>query len=113
MSTPDAKHQAYLDKKNINPLFISIVEGLLTTEPDNHIQYIVDYLHKNFPDQLTGAKDQLVVVKDQDDDSDSDDEDDDDMGELQAMPPPKVNAGRARRSSVSAESMDAKKNGQL
>jgi hypothetical protein len=109
MTTPDAKHQAYLDRKNINPLFISIVEGLLTTEPDNHIQYIVDYLYKNYPEKLTGAKSQLVVVKDADDSDSDDDDDDDDMGELQAMPPPKVNAGRARRSSVSAESMDAKK----
>jgi hypothetical protein len=105
----DTKHQAYLDRKGINPLFISIVEGLLTDEPENHIQFIVDYLNKTYPEQLSGGKSDLVVVKDEDDSSDDDDDEDDDMGELQAMPPPKVNATRSRRSSVSAESMDAKK----
>ncbi len=107
MASSDSRHQAYLDAHGINPLFIDIVEGLLTNTPDNHVQYIVDYLHKNHPDQLaTASKPKYVVVKDEGDDSDDDDEDE--IGNMiESLPPPK--APRARRTSVSAESMDAKK----
>lgn len=100
--------QDYLNSKGINSLFISIVEALLVSKPEKPIQFIVEYLHKNHPEELaTSSEPAAAVVNDDDDDSDDDDEDDDELGEIQAMPPP-PKATRGRRVSVSAESMDAK-----
>jgi cAMP-dependent protein kinase regulator len=98
--------QDYLNSKGINSLFISIVEALLVSKPDKPIQFIVEYLHKNHPEELSSAE-PVSAPNDDEDDSDDDDEDDDELGEIQAMPPP-PKATRGRRVSVSAESMDAK-----
>ncbi|KAJ8609019.1 hypothetical protein CTAYLR_010678 [Chrysophaeum taylorii] len=53
-----AKHQAelneYLQSKNINHLFIQIVESLLIEKPDNPIGFIVEFLQKKYPD-LSGV----------------------------------------------------------
>ena len=46
--------QDYLNAKDINTLFIKIVENLLIEKPDNPIQFIVKYLQREYPDQ-TGA----------------------------------------------------------
>ena len=102
--------QDYLNSKGINSLFISIVEALLVSKPEKPIQFIVEYLHKNHPEELSTTSSEpaaAAVANDDDDDSDDDDEDDDELGEIQAMPPP-PKATRGRRVSVSAESMDAK-----
>jgi cAMP-dependent protein kinase regulator len=99
--------QDYLNSKGINSLFISIVEALLVSKPDRPIQFIVDYLHKTHPEELS-AKTKLetaaVGAPKDEDDSDDDEEDDDELGEIQAMPPP-PKAPRGRRVSVSAESI--------
>lgn len=44
-----AELQAYLSSKNINSLFIQIVESLLIEKPENPIGFIVEYLMKQFP----------------------------------------------------------------
>lgn len=48
-----AKHQAelneYLQSKNINQLFIQIVESLLIEKPEKPIAFIVEFLEKKFP----------------------------------------------------------------
>ena len=54
-----AELQQYLNSKNINALFISIVESLLIEKPTNPIAYIIEYLHKQFPDQAKPAIDAL------------------------------------------------------
>jgi len=46
-----AELQDYLNSKNINTLFIQIVESLLIEKPDNPIGFIVEYLKKKYPDQ--------------------------------------------------------------
>ena len=46
-----AELQAYLNTKNINSLFINIVESLLIEKPDNPIGFIVQFLQKKYPDQ--------------------------------------------------------------
>jgi len=102
--------QDYLNSKGINSLFISIVEALLVSKPDRPIQFIVDYLHKTHPEELsakTKVETAAVGAPKDEDDSDDDEEDDDELGEIQAMPPP-PKAPRGRRVSVSAESMDEK-----
>ena len=47
--------QQYLDSKNINALFNSIVESLLIEKPANLIAFIIEYLHKQYPDQAQVA----------------------------------------------------------
>ena len=55
MTPSHAQHQAelndYLQSKNINQLFIQIVESLLIEKPDNPIGFIVQFLQKKYPDQ--------------------------------------------------------------
>jgi hypothetical protein len=40
-----------LNSKNINSLFISIVENLLIEKPANPIAFMIEYLYKQYPDQ--------------------------------------------------------------
>jgi len=124
-----AELQQYLNSKNINALFISIVESLLIEKPANPIAYIIEYLYKQFPDQAKPALESLsgvtsssaapakVEVKAEAKDSKKaapakkgDDSDDDDEGDDVADIPVPVNAPSAkkvpRRTSVSAESTD-------
>ena len=46
-----AELQHYLSSKNINSLFIQIVESLLIEKPDNPIAFMVEYLLKSFPSE--------------------------------------------------------------
>jgi len=43
-----AELQQYLNSKNINSLFISIVENLLIEKPANPIAFMIEYLNKQF-----------------------------------------------------------------
>jgi cAMP-dependent protein kinase regulator len=54
-----AELQQYLNSKNINSLFISIVESLLIEKPANPIAFIIEYLYKQYPDQAKAALDSL------------------------------------------------------
>eukprot|EP00341_Mesodinium_pulex_P006821 CAMPEP_0116891740 /NCGR_PEP_ID=MMETSP0467-20121206/2078_1 /TAXON_ID=283647 /ORGANISM="Mesodinium pulex, Strain SPMC105" /LENGTH=415 /DNA_ID=CAMNT_0004560401 /DNA_START=37 /DNA_END=1284 /DNA_ORIENTATION=- len=126
-----AELQQYLNSKNINGLFIQIVESLLIEKPANPVAFMIEYLYKQFPDQAKGAgvgpsanADAKADSKDEEskssaakeapskkDDSDSEDDEDDfaeddiaDMPAPVARPQPK-----SRRVSVSAESMDPSK----
>lgn len=118
-----AELQQYLNSKNINSLFISIVESLLIEKPANPIAFIIEYLYKQYPDQAKAALDSLAggnvaaasvtaapaaaqkasAVKA----ADSEDEDEDDMGEIVEIAPKARPVNR--RTSVSAESMDPAK----
>jgi cAMP-dependent protein kinase regulator len=55
-----AELQAYLNTKNINSLFISIVESLLIEKPANPIAFIIEYLYKQYPDKAKVALDSLT-----------------------------------------------------
>ena len=50
-----AELQQYLNSKNINSLFISIVENLLIEKPHNPIAFMIEYLFKTYPDQAQVA----------------------------------------------------------
>ena len=50
-----AELQQYLNSKNINSLFIQIVESLLIEKPANPIAFIIEYLKKQYPDQAKVA----------------------------------------------------------
>ena len=50
-----AELQQYLNSKNINSLFIQIVESLLIEKPGNPIAFIIEYLAKQYPDQAKEA----------------------------------------------------------
>lgn len=129
-----AELQQYLNSKNINSLFISIVENLLIEKPANPIAFMIEYLYKQYPDQAKAALDTLYGGQNRPDskaeskpdtkgitpalfskptakaDPDSDEEEDeDDVADIpvvQAQPKAK---GGNRRISVSAESMDPNK----
>lgn len=57
-----AELQQYLNSKNINALFIAIVESLLIEKPANPIAFIIEYLYKQFPDQAKVALDGLAAA---------------------------------------------------
>ncbi len=52
--------QQYLNSKNINSLFISIVENLLIEKPANPIAFMIEYLYKQYPDQARPAIENLA-----------------------------------------------------
>lgn len=114
-----AELQDYLNSKNINTLFIQIVESLLIEKPDNPIGFIVEYLKKKYPDQagpaITASEPTTEAPPEDEDAEDSDEEDDDDdyVGDMDEPEPPKiVNHGR-RRVSVCAESPSENMNAQV
>jgi cAMP-dependent protein kinase regulator len=55
-----AELQQYLNSKNINSLFVAIVENLLIEKPSNPIAYIIEYLHKQYPDQSSETIERLA-----------------------------------------------------
>lgn len=55
-----AELQQYLNSKNINALFIAIVESLLIEKPTNPIAFIIEYLYKQYPDQAKVALEALA-----------------------------------------------------
>lgn len=117
-----AELQAYLNSKNINALFIQIVESLLIEKPANPIAFMIEYLHKQYPDQAklaavpgltaaasaapTIAKAPVAAAKAADPE-DSEEDDEDDIAEF--VPIAKSTGPKPRRTSVSAESMDPTK----
>jgi cAMP-dependent protein kinase regulator len=124
-----AELQQYLNSKNINGLFIQIVESLLIEKPANPVAFMIEYLYKQFPDQAkaagigaptaesksepetkdSGHKDEKGRGDKKADPvySDSEEEDEDEMGEMEEFVPRAKPVGR--RVSVSAESMDPNK----
>lgn len=128
-----AELQQYLNSKNINSLFISIVENLLIEKPANPIGFMIEYLYKQYPDQAKGTIDSLSgnggnaeskssdakVADDKnapasksakDEDSDSEEDDEDDVADIPIVAQAKPRGGgSSRRVSVSAESMDPNK----
>lgn len=127
-----AELQEYLNSKDINGLFIHIVEQLLIHKPDNPIGFMVEYLLKKYPEKARALSLGLVVSdkaepppgpgnrkststsqqqrhstnilsdEDSDDDSENDVVDDIPQTKLQST----ANLGAGRRVSVSAETVD-------
>jgi len=118
-----AELQAYLNSKNINALFIQIVESLLIEKPANPIAFMIEYLHKQYPDQAklaavpglapaasvapTIAKPPAAAASKAADPEDSEEDDEDDIADI--VPIAKPTGPKPRRTSVSAESMDPSK----
>lgn len=128
-----------MNSKNINALFISIVESLLIEKPANPIAFIIEYLYKQYPEQAKAALDVLVgagsssvseskseakapaddskaapakteaPAKKSAKDDDSEEEDEDDIADIPVVQAPVKARGPSRRTSVSAESMDPNK----
>mmetsp|Transcript_26926 Transcript_26926/g.45031 ORF Transcript_26926/g.45031 Transcript_26926/m.45031 type:complete len:411 (-) Transcript_26926:132-1364(-) len=121
-----AELQQYLNSKNINSLFISIVENLLIEKPANPIAFMIEYLYKQYPDQAKVALENLnpasagpvaesksegapaaaAAAADPEDSEEEDDEDD--IADIPIVQQQKAKSG-SRRVSVSAESMDPAK----
>lgn len=133
-----AELQQYLNSKNINSLFISIVENLLIEKPANPIAFMIEYLNKQFPDQAKEAFDSIMPASapaaeittnranpspapapapapskspapaSAPADEDSEDDEDDFIADMPEMAVPKAKP-KDRRVSVSAESVDPNK----
>ena len=124
-----AQHQAelndYLQSKNINQLFIQIVESLLIEKPDNPIGFIVQFLGKKYPDQAMVSGPPAVEVgniiansskpqqsaqqtaaADPDEEEDEDDEDDEDdyIDDLPIASKYQEKGVKAKRMSIMSES---------
>lgn len=127
-----AELQQYLNSKNINAVFIAIVENLLIEKPANPIAFMIEYLHKQYPDQAKEAIDNLcggsrvlaestkvmntsTTTKPKaaeqgvyQEEEDSEDDEDDYISDMPDIATQKVKP-KDRRVSVSAESMDPEK----
>lgn len=122
-----AELQQYLNSKNINTLFIQIVESLLIEKPANPISFMIEYLYKQYPDQAKAAlkslegenkveekaeekekpADEAPAKKDDTPEYSDEEEDEDDVADIVPISKPAV--PKSRRVSVSAESMDPAK----
>ncbi|CAM9389879.1 unnamed protein product [Ascophyllum nodosum] len=122
-STADVQEELkeYLNSKNINTLFIQIVERLLIEKPNNPIGFIVEYLAKRYPDEtraaqvghrmnqqdgsavskVTGASSRAESEEEQ-----TDSEDDEFLGDIELQSTTIAKRG-VRRESVSAEQVGA------
>lgn len=72
MSEIQAELHNYLAEKNINALFVSIVEAILIDKPENPIGFMTNFLLEKFPEETKGCSKQqkppiLVVTKQCDD----------------------------------------------
>jgi cAMP-dependent protein kinase regulator len=125
-----AELQQYLNSKNINSLFIQIVESLLIEKPANPIAFIIEYLKKQYPDQAraafegtnafsdakpistgggAGNKPNHKASKNDDSEEEEEENDDDGVGNMVAAAPKAPVVPKSRRVSVSAESVDPNK----
>lgn len=110
-----AELQQYLNSKQINSIFIQIVESILIEKPENPIAFIIEYLQKQYPDQTKGTlsnsdQGQAVAAAAPADETALDSDDEDDEDDVEDMPEfvPQAKP-KGRRTSVSAESMDPSK----
>lgn len=55
----EAELQQYLNSNNINSLFIAIVESLLVDKPTKPIAFMIEYLHRHFPEEAKLAMEGL------------------------------------------------------
>jgi len=113
----------YLASKNINSLFVQIVEAMLIEKPENPRTFTFQYLQKTYPEDcvplasaggaapaaLAAAEAPKVEEPAAVEDSDSEDDEDDYVDEIPIFVPKAGGAGRKRNSvfSESPTSMDA------
>jgi len=104
--------QDYLNSKNINALFIQIVEKLLIEKPDNPIGFMVEYLQKTYPEEtansMLGSGNFSRLQSTDSKEGNASDDDDDIVDDIEFKEISK-RASMARRGSISAESIDPTK----
>jgi len=107
------KLQQYLDEKDINGLFVSAVESILISRPEEPVSFIVKYFIDNFPSEthdlvtsLIQSKSKNVVENSEEteDESESDSDESEFDGNEPELPIPVINRGK-RRASVCAEKL--------
>lgn len=55
MAEVQAELQEYLKEKDLNAIFVDIVENLLVKKPENPIDFIVKYLFNKYPDETKSS----------------------------------------------------------
>uniref|UniRef100_A0A7S1G674 Cyclic nucleotide-binding domain-containing protein n=1 Tax=Bicosoecida sp. CB-2014 TaxID=1486930 RepID=A0A7S1G674_9STRA len=107
MATLDiqAELQEYIDQHDINKMFVGIVENVLLEKPSNPATFVVEYLHKTYPDKFAEGEGGAGEAKGgEDSDYSSEDDDDDDVvDELPPLPASMAASRGRRRTAVSAE----------
>ena len=48
--------QQYLDSKNFNAMFTSMVEHLLNTKPEDPVTSVIEYMFEKYPESARRAK---------------------------------------------------------
>lgn len=110
-----AELQQYLNSKNINSLFIQIVESLLIEKPANPISFMIEYLNKQYPEQAKAALEALAprfsqaaqskVFESKADDIEEEEEDEEEDEDYEVKQQSQ-DRKQSRRVGVSAESSD-------
>ena len=100
----------YLAEKNLNKLFVSVVEALLLERPDNVAVFIVKYLKENFPNDFQeeakeepSESEEKIHSESESEDSDSEIESEKEEVIAKVQPRP-----IKRRASICAEKMCSK-----
>ena len=95
----------YLAEKNLNKLFVSIVESLLLERPDNVAAFIVSYLKENFPNDVEDHSESEERMHSESESEDSgseiESENEEEIAKVQPRPV-------RRRASICAEKMCTK-----
>ncbi|KAL7532503.1 hypothetical protein ACHAXR_009650 [Thalassiosira sp. AJA248-18] len=63
MSEIQAELHEYLKEKNLNALFVSIVEAILIDKPENPIGFMTNFLLKKYPEETKELHDKLTEEK--------------------------------------------------
>lgn len=106
-SAVQAELNEYLDSKNLNALFVALVEDLLVEKPENPIGFMVNYLKEKYPEETSEQPEAGYSVGDvSDEDSDTEMESSTFSRHEEQAPPPKQMSNRSkRRASVRAEKL--------
>uniref|UniRef100_A0A7S2PRQ3 Cyclic nucleotide-binding domain-containing protein n=1 Tax=Leptocylindrus danicus TaxID=163516 RepID=A0A7S2PRQ3_9STRA len=104
-SAVQAELNEYLDAKNLNALFVALVEDLLVEKPENPIGFMVKYLKDKYPEEIAEESEEAHSAgEESDEDSDNEIESSTFSRHEEPPPPMKQMSNRSnRRASIRAE----------
>ncbi len=59
-----AEQEDYMTSKNINNLFVKVVKAILLDKPENPVQFIVDFIGQEYPNQVASVSSGVVTTND-------------------------------------------------
>lgn len=103
----------YLREKNVNQLFVQIVEAMLIEKPENPITFTFQYLMKKYPSDCVmegggaAAAEPAAAAEDEPEYDPTDEEDEDEMGDMEEFVPVVKSKGRKQSVMSSSVKVDA------